>query len=102
MKYSGILRGRNALSTVAEQSTFSLMNLPEDIQSALAETGYFEDADEADFTYLWLHECRGVTRVQVTQDAITVTEPDGWRQVNDNHLDGGHTQNVGHYLADGC
>lgn len=44
------------------------------------------------FIMVYLHECGGITRVQIEQNAIIFTEPDAWKV----------TENVTHSYCYGC
>lgn len=62
-------------------------NLEKDIQKVLA------DADK-DFsvTLLYMHECRGVTKFEITKDSIRVLEPQHWSE----------TKEITHHYCYGC
>jgi hypothetical protein len=63
----------------------------EDIQRVLQE-GYDGQYDHP-MILVFLHECSGVTRVEISRNQIVYSEPATWKRVNDAH---------GHYLADAC
>jgi len=51
-----------------------LGDLDEDIQKALNECGFGDD----NFILVYLHECGGITRVQIEKDKIYYSEPTYW------------------------
>jgi hypothetical protein len=53
------------------------LELAEDIQRCLIES---PNSDQP-FVIAYLHECRGVTRCEITREMITWTEPEGWWEV---------------------
>lgn len=62
-------------------------NLPEDIQKAIVW-----DPNHGPFVLVYLHECGGITRVEIHQNKILYTEPDGWSRVDE----------PTHYYCHGC
>lgn len=54
--------------------------LEKDIQKVIIEDKKFN----LDFIVLvWLHECGGITRVEIHKDKILYSEPQEWKQVED-------------------
>ena len=64
--------------------------LPEDIQRVIRETDRLNEIPH--FRLIYFHECGGVTRVEITKDAITYSEPDSWSK----------TDGVTHHYCYGC
>ena len=83
------------LRTGSELKAGARSDFPEDVRRALAEQGWFEDHDDG-FVFVWLHECGGVTRVQVNEDKVRITYPLGWGS-----WDGGSQDSIHHYCY-GC
>lgn len=76
------------LSSKMECKTyFTWDGLAEDIRKAI-------DWAERDwpFVFVWLHECGGITRVEIHQGGVWYNEPDGWA----------NTDGVTHWYCDGC
>lgn len=72
------------LSVATERKVYSppFDGLPQDLQRALAEAGWFDRyRSEVGYTYVWLHECGGITLVQVWPDRIVIVEPTDWEAV---------------------
>jgi hypothetical protein len=67
-----------------ELKAYMVGSLAEDVQLALIQTNF----SAWPFVYVWLHECGGVTRVEVGEDYITAMDPVAWRIVGGD--DGGH------------
>lgn len=66
------------LSSKYELKTYGIgMDLPTDIQKVLIEK------DVNQFVIVWLHECGGITRVQIEKERIVYTEPSGWSVVDE-------------------
>ena len=66
------------LSSKYEIKTYGIgMDLPIDIQRVLREK------DVEQFVIVWLHECGGITRVQIEKERIVYTEPSGWNVVDE-------------------
>ena len=53
--------------------------LPKDLQRVLNEQ---EGGCNNDLVFIWLHECGGITRVEIHKDKIIYTEPVGWKKVD--------------------
>ena len=60
----------------------------EDIHKAVQETDYRLPVE-----LIFVHECSGVTRVEISRDQIIYSEPTGWRRVKDAY---------DHHLGDSC
>lgn len=58
-----------------------------DLQKVLREADY-----QHPIILAWLHECGGITRVEIHKDRILFSEPDGWTSVD----------YCGHSYCDGC
>ena len=83
--------GNRCLSSKLEAKAYhSWPDLPEDIQKAIDWDNYVFKW----FVLVYLHECGGVTRVQIEQDRIRLTEAEGrnWEQVDE----------VSHHYCSGC
>jgi hypothetical protein len=70
--------GKNGqLSSVREEKTYGRLDeLDTDIQKAIREM----EVDEIVLVYL--HECGGITRVQIDHDKILYSEPQTWKVVD--------------------
>lgn len=81
--------GAGSLHSKGEAKTYSASgwaDLPEDIRKAI-------DWNEIDqFVLVYLHECGGITRVQIERDIVKWSEPTGWSQ----------TDGVNHHYCYGC
>lgn len=63
-----------------------------DIQKVMQEYKD-EDGDEPrDLVLIWLHECGGITRVQINKDKVVYSEPTEWKI----------TEGVTHHYCYGC
>lgn len=83
------INGVGGLSSTREVKTYGLwINLAEDIQKSLPD--YWDSYD--DIVLVYLHECGGITRCQISKDAILWSEPESWVQ----------TQHVMHDYCYGC
>jgi len=60
----------------------------EDIQKTLQETEY-----RMPIELVFVHECSGVTRVEISREQIVYSEPTTWKRVQDAY---------GHDLGDSC
>lgn len=68
---------QHSLASKTERKTYTTWeNLPEDIQTALNELNYGYDLP---FILVYLHECGGITRVQIEKDHIYYSEPLKWQ-----------------------
>jgi hypothetical protein len=77
-KYADLLTdGSTVLHTTRERKVYRYADLPDDVRTALAEIDWFGARDRP-FVYIWLHECGGITRVQVNADGVRITSPDEW------------------------
>lgn len=66
------------LAAKGEGKTYGVWaNFPADVQRAIDW-----DAFRLAFRIVFLHECGGISRCEITRDAIQWTEPDGWRRTN--------------------
>jgi hypothetical protein len=63
--------------------------LPADIQKVIRESA---DDTSIELVFVWLHECGGITRVQIDKDNIIYSEPTEWEV----------TQGVTHHYCYGC
>lgn len=63
-------------------------SLPTDIQQVIRES---PEASPS-LVMIWLHECGGITRVQIDKDNIIYSEPTGWKK----------TDGVTHNYCYGC
>ena len=63
-----------------------------DIQKILTETLPFYSGHKPKITLILLHECGGITRVEITTESITGREPIEWKEV----------KNVEHDYCYGC
>ncbi len=54
-----------------------------DLQKALMETTSCFEQSAPCFVLVWLHECGGITRVEIHRDRIVYTEPETWRRVDE-------------------
>lgn len=93
-KYAEWLTGNEGrtvvLATPWEMKTYYGVGvyLTEDVHRALTETGYFNEASDQSFSMVWLHECGGITKVQVNADGVRMSDPADWRYVH--NADGDH------------
>lgn len=75
-KYEGVVhfpQDRGPISSIFEAKTYSLLSeLPEDIRKCLSFSG------RKKFVLIYLHECGGITRVEIREDDIVYTEPTGY------------------------
>lgn len=79
----------------------AMENLPLDIKKALNETRWSKPGFQRKaFVYVWLHECGGITRIQVEKDQIFVTSPNEWIRPNSSYekID----QDGDHFYCSGC
>lgn len=51
-----------------------------DIQRVLRETPSWGDGN---IILVWLHECGGITRIEISQKEILFSEPDKWKEVEE-------------------
>lgn len=76
-KYQSLIWFREdggTLSSVREVKTYMAWSeLHDDIQKAIDWEGF-----GLDFVLAYLHECGGITRVQISRDRIVFTEPADW------------------------
>lgn len=77
-------------STVACKTHVGWDDLPEDIRKAIPwdERSWRDKA----FVFVYLHECGGLTRVEIHRDGVFFNEPDSWAT----------TAGVTHHYCDGC
>ena len=69
---------KGPLSSKRECKFYSAWSeLEEDIQKAV-DWGQYDH-----LVMVYLHECGGITRVEITKSAIRFTEPTGWRKGTD-------------------
>lgn len=61
-------------------SAFAETDIFQDIQKVLAEQK--TETRSPSIVLILLHECRGITRVKITPDAITAKEPTEWKEVS--------------------
>lgn len=90
-KYEGelnIRHGRLSISTPSERKFYSgkQTELFLDIQKVLIEK------EVTNVELVLLHECGGITRVEIHQDKILFSEPTGWKVV----------ENIEHKYCYGC
>lgn len=62
--------------------------LEADIQKAID----WNEVSISNLVLIWLHECGGITRVEISKDAIKYSEPVEWRR----------TERIQHDYCDGC
>src|SRR5215216_4675987 len=63
------------ISSKREGKTYAgFADLVGDLQKAIE----WDDEQET-LVLIWLHECGGITRVELTRDGIYYAEPTGWR-----------------------
>jgi hypothetical protein len=86
-KYKGILDFEGVLSARYEAKTYgSFKDLPEDIRKAV-------DWSKLDqLVLVYLHECGGITRCQIREDGIKLSEPVEWKE----------TEDIEHWYCYGC
>ena len=66
------------ISSKLEAKTYGQwLELEEDLQKVLNEQDRIED-----LVLVYLHECGGITRVEIHKDAIYYSEPAGWNVVD--------------------
>lgn len=78
------------LATHWEVKTGLLDELPKDVHRALTEAGWFKFPDSS-FDMVWLHECGGLTKVQINADGVLMADPGlfSWEST-DSRQDGNH------------
>ena len=80
-----------SISSIGEGKTYGVWeSLPADIQRTLKEYPAPDYADRCVLVYL--HECGGITRCEITPDSIGWSEPTGWKK----------TKGVEHSYCYGC
>jgi hypothetical protein len=96
--------GRALLGVAVENKTGHYSELPADVQRALTEVDWFHEHGDPgrEFVYVWLHECGGITRVQVECQAILITTPTEWTQDWADGESEWHNQDAGHSYCYGC
>jgi hypothetical protein len=78
------------ISSVCEGKTYGVFaDVATDIQIVLRDIG---DKYRTKLVLVFLHECGGITRCEITPDAIKWTEPASWRA----------TEGVAHEYCYGC
>ena len=97
-KYSVVLYfnkdADNPLCSIVEAKTYGLLDqLHTDVQKSLIEQAgpAWEDYD-IPFVFVYLHECGGITRCEISKADIKWSEPDSWVR----------TKGVTHSYCDGC
>lgn len=68
-------------ASYGEHKTYYLDDLITDLQKALLEIGCFKKNSEKydrKFVLVYLHECGGITRVEIHKEKIFYTEPTDW------------------------
>jgi hypothetical protein len=70
--------GTALLGITIERKTGFYSELPRDVQQALHEVGEFKTYPNTQFVYVWLHECGGITRVQVEAHNVFISYPESW------------------------
>jgi len=89
------------ISSTYEQKTYfgPAVDLPEDVQKALKEIGFWSDTEwrdehnikPMDFTLVWLHECGGITKVEIYPDEMFMADAANWELIpRDYGQDGNH------------
>lgn len=97
-KYTALLHfekgADNPLSSRFEAKTYGILeNLHTDVQQCLNEqTGWRWEDRDIPFVFVYLHECGGITRCEVTKKEIKWSEPLSWRR----------TDGVNHAYCNGC
>lgn len=91
-KYAGSIwfteDGAGALHSICEAKTYMRWEtLQKDIQNAIDWTDFNQS-----FVFVYLHECGGITRCQISKDSIQWSEPTEWRI----------TDGVTHHYCYGC
>jgi len=99
-KYSEIIGTEGVLRSKHEMKTYRYEQLPNDIQKALMEANPKLLGMEG-FTIIWLHECGGITKVQILADEIIAGDPSGWTTYSQ-EKDGCVSQDGGHNYCYGC
>lgn len=78
-KYDFLFDCNGILTSQYEFKTYSIgRGLNEDIRKALIETGCEDVLEGEGYTVIYLHECGGVTKVQIGKDKIYYGKPSGW------------------------
>jgi hypothetical protein len=84
-KDSIVFTQANGIAPVGESKLYGgWLELVEDVQKAI-DWDEWDNNRKHPFTYVmvFLHECGGLSRVEIRRDTIIWTEPDGWSQVCD-------------------
>lgn len=81
---------KGPLSAKQESKTYGVfLNLEQDIQKAI---DWRERGASDHFVLVWLHECGGITRVEIRESSITNIIPTDWALTDD----------IGHDYCYGC
>jgi hypothetical protein len=64
------------LSSANEVKAYFHTNFDTDVQKAILEMGH--DLRTIPFVFVWLHECGGITRVEIWEKNIFYSEPATW------------------------
>lgn len=67
------------ISTKYEKKRY-MPEIEEDLQKVIKED---LDHNDLQLVIIWLHECGGITRAEITKDSIVYSEPTKWKIVED-------------------
>lgn len=82
--HSGVIASRMEVKEYGDPCS----DLAEDIRRAIDWDGF----GKRDFILVYLHECGGITRVQIERDGVRYSVPSGWEEVD----------RMGHNYCYGC
>jgi len=97
--YDMLIASGGMLRSEWEMKAYAYDELPNAIQKALEEVQPTLLDDEG-YTIVWLHECGGVTKVQIMHDEILIATPTQWATQTYEH--GLETEDDHGYGCDGC
>jgi hypothetical protein len=96
-KWEGWINDQNMISSPFE--TKYPGEIAEDIQLALMASGYFQDSYEREYCLAVLHECGGITKIQIGENYIYTGSPTEWDvEKSDDWVNGQH----GHCYCSNC
>lgn len=69
------------IASKMEFKEYSFQDLDSDLQKILKED-YEKKQEDREVSFIFLHECDGITRLQVSKDKIIWSEPENWKITN--------------------